>query len=235
MLLNEIKKVFETDRAALQGTLNDLNLNFDPDFSNMKRGDVDPSLRPILDRSIITTDYTGPTKDEVNELTSTPETRKKTIDSLENLMGNLAHVEDDFSTKLKSMDTEAMKLVASAEKGDIGAFVTKARAVIKEPPSSSRILKDHYEETKTKFNQERTRLSNVLLKQANAEKFGDDTIAALKNFLKSDQWLNHKDSTDPKMSGVSEFRKRAERFYAALGFLQQNAANVAKVMAATKG
>lgn len=221
MLLNEIKKVFETDREALQGALNDLDFR-NKDFSrDGQPGDVDPSLKDVLERSILTVEYSAPTKKDVEALTGTPEAREKTLKSLSGLAGTLKRLEEDFSGNLRSIKTE---IGDSLGTGGIDELIQQTLTNLRSDSSS--IKADRLEDTRAKFLEKRELLTQMLMKTTRAEKFRQETFADITKFLKSPEWQSK--------DGPTELRKRIERFYTAIAILKQNTANVAQQMSAAK-
>lgn len=232
MLLNELKRIFEVDRDALQGALSDLNIRTDIEGfgkTGKKAGDIHPSLKNVLQKSIIVAEYIAPTKDEIEALTSTVEIKNITLDSLSKLTGTLDALEVNFTKNLNSL-AEVLVPVATPH-DNIDAFIQKTLENLRS--DSSPIRRDRLKETKDTFEARGDELTYALMKVSNAQSYGNNTIREIKSFLESSKWFE-KDGTTVKMSGVTTLRNRILNFYTVTVTLQQNTIKLTQQITAVK-
>lgn len=220
MLLNELKQIFETDREALGGALAAADLNFNPNVSSgagkKSGGDVDPSLKDVVERCIVTADFAAASKDEIEALTGQPEAQKKTVQSLNNLTGTLYVLESNFTSALLSIAPK-IEQVAGDEKFNV--FLQTTLRNLRQEDSD--VYRDTYNNTLTVLQRERVNLVRTLMKFANTTAYGQHTIREIKNISTSAEWFEA-DGKTVKRDAATKLRKQIENFYAVIVKLQQN-------------
>lgn len=232
MLLNELKQVFETDRDVIGGTLQAFGLNFDRDIGgagNSKGGDVDNSLKNVVERCVVIDVYVPPTKDEIDKLTAKPEAKEKTIESLGNLAGTLRRLQDDFTSDLIGLKGRILPAVTATGATTIKDWVQSTLI------SFNNDLKSRPElitATKNTLQANRDNLVRTLMKLANTESYGRQTIEEIKNFTGSNEWFEDSTKTTIKSTGLAKLRSMIEQFYAVLVTLQQNTAKLTQTFTA---
>ena len=220
MLLNEIKRIFEVDRDALQDTLADFNIRTDFEGfnrSNKKPGDLHPSVKDILNKSIIAAEYVVPSKGELEALTSTIEIKNRTLDSLHKLLGSLIEMKKHFTEGLTKLAKDLVPVATPDDK--IETFIQNTLDNLER--ESSTIRSDSILNVKNILMTKRYKLTDALMKESNARSYSNETLEEIKNFLKSSQWFE-KDGATVKMSGVTTIKGWILNFYTATDIFQRN-------------
>lgn len=229
MLLNELKKVFETDRDVLGPALSalDIRTNINDSESGGRGGDVDGSLKEMIERCVVTAEYVPPTPAEIKELTGTDESTEKTIEGLGNLAGTLRRLQAGFTSELSELASE-IGVVAGGVKFNVWLIdMIKDLNQVHSP-----LAIQMYEATRATLQTKRDNITRTLMRLANSESYARATVEEIKNFTRSKEWLED-DKKTVNSTGPTELRNRIQRFYAVIVTLQKNTKSLTtNVMAA---
>lgn len=216
MLLNELKQIFE---VSLEGALSDLGIHTHRSGGSGGRdtgGDVDASLKNVIERCVVTAQYIAPTTQEVNELTESDEAKEKTIQGLGNLAGTLRRLQAGFTTELSEIASE-IGVVA----GDVKFTVWLADMVKDLNQPASPLATQLFEATKATLQTKRENITRTLMRLANSESYARATADEIKNFTRSQEWLED-DKKTVNSTGPTKLRNLIQRFYAVVVTLQKN-------------
>lgn len=222
MLLNEIKRVFETDREPTLGALQALGVNLGArgDKDSAGAGDLPDEIRPLLETHVLTTNPPDLKESELTSKFNTPEKMAKGHKGFLKLQANINRLRENFQTKVGDLDrmTEVAKGAELSPKTPDAWFgQLKAHSAVNAPndindsdgvPGVNTLFAD----TATK-----TKLLQALMRVQTAETWVDLAANDIsKQLSKTPKLPETQASVDEKT------RKMIRVFYSMLHFMSEN-------------